>query len=221
MRKLFLLSALLIAGSAHAQSLDDVVSNVMKEYGGEAAWKKVLHVHAYGTVVPAMRKGDGKMKRVWGKPDRLLIEIQYPTEREVRFIEGDHGTRNDKEVTGASLDGMKLQVARLALPYLLVEKRASLHDLGTKDGIRSIEIPLPASLTLTVSIDTKTWHIVRTSGKASGLEFVTDYSDFRRVGPLLFPFAETGTAQGMPTATIKIDTVLFNDLSAPVLPGTQ
>jgi hypothetical protein len=221
MRKLFLLAALLIAANASAQSLDDVVSNVMKEYGGEAAWKKVLHVHAYGTVVPVMRKGDGKMKRAWSKPDILRIEIMYPTEREVRYIEGDHGTRNDKEVTGPSLDAMKLQVARLALPYLLVEKRASLHDLGTKDGIRSIEIPLATSMTLTVSIDTKTWHIVRTTGKASSLEFVTDYSDFRRVDPLLFPFAEAGTAQGMPTANIKIDTILFNDLSKPTLPEAQ
>ncbi|MGH9421583.1 MAG: hypothetical protein ACRD3J_16520 [Thermoanaerobaculia bacterium] len=215
MRKLTLLAALLLAASVHAQSLDDVVSKVMKEYGGQAAWETVASLRESGTVVPVMRKGDGKMTRFWQKPDKLRIEIVYPTGKEVRVVDGDHGTRNDKEVTGGSLDAMKLQAARLALPYLLVEKRASLKDLGTKDDVRSIEIPLSASLALTVSIDTKTSHLLRSSGKASGLEFIVDYSDFRRVGGLLFPFAEAGTAQGMPTANTKFDSIEVNAPAPP------
>jgi outer membrane lipoprotein-sorting protein len=210
MRKLIFLAALLFAATAHAQSLDDVVSKVMKEYGGQAAWETVTTLRESGTVVPVMRKGDGKMTRFWQKPDKLRIEIVYPTDKEVRVVDGDHGTRNDKEVTGGALDAMKLQAARLALPYLLVEKRTSLKDLGTKDDVRSIEIPLSASLTLTLSIDPKTSHILRSSGKAAGLEFIVDYSDFRRVGGLLFPFAEAGTAQGMPTANTKIDSIEVN-----------
>lgn len=221
MRKLAFLAALLLAANAHAQSLDDVVSKVMKEYGGPTAWQKVTSLHESGTVVPVMRKGDGKMTRFWQKPDKLRIEIVYPTEREVRIVDGDHGTRNDKEVTGASLDAMKLQAARLALPYLLVEKRASLHDLGIRDDIHSIEIPLSASLNLTVNIDPKTWHIVRSSGKASGLEFVVDYSDFRRVSGLLFPFAEAGMAQGMPTAKSTLDTIAVNVPSTPPPPAAK
>jgi outer membrane lipoprotein-sorting protein len=221
MRKLLLLAAILVAASAHAQSLDDVVSKVMKEYGGEPAWQKVASLGETGTVVPVMRKGDGKMTRFWQKPDKLRIEIVYPTDREVRVVDGDHGTRNDKEVTGGSLDAMKLQAARLALPTLLAEKRASLHDLGVHDGLRAVEIPLSGTLTLTVTIDPKSWHIVRSMGKASGLEFVVDYSDFRRVNGLLFPFAEAGSAQGMPTANTKIETVVINAPPAPPPPAAK
>jgi outer membrane lipoprotein-sorting protein len=210
MRKLSLLAAILFASNAHAQSLDDVVSKVMKEYGGQPAWQKVTSLRESGTVIPMMRKGDGKMTRFWQKPDKLRIEIVYPAEREVRVVDGDHGTRNDKEVTGMSLDAMKLQAARLALPLLLADKRATLHDLGMHDGSRMVEIPLSPTLTLTVIIDAKSWHIVRSSGKASGLEFVTDYSDFRRSGGLLFAFAEAGMAQGMPTANTKIEAVEIN-----------
>jgi outer membrane lipoprotein-sorting protein len=220
MRKLSILAALLLAATAHAQSLDDVVSNVMKEYGGQAAWEKVTSLRESGTVVPMMRKGDGKVTRFWQKPDKLRFDVTYPTEREVRIVDGDHGTRNDKEVTGGSLDAMKLQAARLALPLLLVEKRASLHDLDTKDGVRTIEIPLSASLTLTVTIDTKTSHILRSTGKASGLEFVVDFSDFRRVNGLLFPFAEAGMAQGMPTANTKLEAIEIN-ASAPPPPAAK
>jgi len=221
MRKLTILAALLIASAAHAQSLDDVVSNVMKEYGGTPAWQKVTTLRETGTVIPMMRKGDGKVIRFWQKPDKLRFDVTYPTDHEVRVVDGDHGTRNDKEVTGGSLDAMKLQAARLALPLLLVEKRASLHDLGTKDGVRTIEIPLPGSLTLTVTIDQKTWHILRSTGKAGELEFVVDYSDFRRVGGLLFPFAEAGMAQGMPTANTKLDAIEINAPSTPLPPAAK
>jgi uncharacterized membrane protein len=210
MRKLTILAALLVAVSAHAQSLDDLVSNVMKEYGGKAAWAKVTSLHETGTVVPVMRKGDGKLTRTWSGPGKLNVEIVYPTETEVRIVDGDHGTRNGKEATGGNLDGMKLQAARLELPMLLVTKRAALKDVGMKDGIRAIEIPLSETLSLAVNIDPKTSHILRSTGKASGLEFVVDYSDFRRVGGLLFPFAEAGMAQGMPTANTKFDSIAIN-----------
>ncbi|MGA8808507.1 MAG: hypothetical protein WB973_11570 [Thermoanaerobaculia bacterium] len=46
--------------------------------------------------------------------------------------------------------------------------------------------------------------------KSLGLEFVVDYSGFRRVGGLLFPFAEAGMAMGMPTANTKFDAVVVN-----------
>jgi hypothetical protein len=210
MRKLTLLATLLVAASASAQSLDDVVSNVVKEYGGKAAWAKVTSLREMGTVVPVMRKGDGKLTRTWSGPGKLSVEIVYPTETEVRIVDGDHGTRNGKDVTGPSLDAMKLQAARLELPMLLATKRATLKDLGTKDGIRAIEIPLSETLTLTLNIDPKTSHILRSTGKASGLEFVVDYSDFRRVGGLLFPFAEAGMAMGMPTANTKFDAIVIN-----------
>lgn len=49
MRKLTILAALFLAGTAHAQSLDDVVSNVMKEYGGQAGWQKVSSLRETGT----------------------------------------------------------------------------------------------------------------------------------------------------------------------------
>lgn len=225
MRNLAIISTLAVAlvtsPSARAQSLDDVVGNVMKEYGGTVAWQKVTTIRETGKVVPAMRKGDGATTRFWQKADKLRIEIVYPTEREVRVVDGDHGTRNDKEVTGPSLDAMKLQVARMALPLLLVEKRASLRDIGMRDGFRAIEIPVSASLAVTVDIDPKSWHIARSTGKTTGLEFSVDYSDFRRVDGLLFAFAEGGMAQGMPTAKTTLDTIVINGPSAPTPPAAK
>ena len=145
-----------------------------------------------------------------------MSRSSYPTDTEVRVVDGDHGTRNDKEVTGGSLDAMKLQAARLALPLLLVEKRASLKDLGTKDGIRAIEIPLPGALTLTVddrSEDVAHPPFVRQGSASSNSSSTTATS--AAPGGLLFPFAEAGMAQGMPTANTKFDTI---EINAPATP---
>src|SRR5664279_170800 len=145
--------SLLLAPHARAQSLDDVVESVLKEYGGAAAWQKVTTIRETGQVVPAMGKGDGAMTRFWQKPDKLRIEIVYPARTELRVVDGDHGTNNGKEVTGPGLDAMRLQAARLALPLLLIEKRASLHDGGMRDGFRVIEVPVSTSLTVGMDID--------------------------------------------------------------------
>jgi hypothetical protein len=221
MRKLAFVATLLIAPAVLAQSLDVVVGNVMKEYGGTTAWQKVTTIRETGNVVPTMRKGDGTTTRTWQKPDKLRVEIVYPTETEVRIVDGDHGTRNGKEATGGGLDAMKLQEARLELPLLLVAKQTSLHDLGMREGFRAIEIPMSASLTVTVDIDRKSWHIVRSTGKTSGLEFIVDYSDFRRVDGLLFAFVEAGTAMGMPTAKTTLDAIVVNGPATPPPPAAK
>ena len=213
--------ALWTVPAAFAQSLQDVVSNVVKEYGGVPAWQKVTTIHETGKVVPAMGKGDGAVTRFWQKADKLRVEIVYPARTELRVVDGDHGTNNGKEVTGPGLDAMKLQAARLALPLLLVDRQTSLVDAGMHDGFRTIEIPLSATLTVTVAIDPKSWHIVRSTGKTSGMDFIVDYSDFRRVGGLLFAFSESGMAQGMPTAKTTIDTVVVNGPAAPAPPAAK
>jgi hypothetical protein len=213
--------SLLLAPHAFAQSLDDVVANVLKEYGGAAAWLKVTTIRETGTVVPAMGSGNGAATRFWQKPDKLRIEIVYPARTELRILDGDHGTNNGKDVTGPGLDAMKLQAARLALPLLLIEKRGSLHDAGMSSGFRVVEIPLSASLTVSMDIDPKSWHIVRSTGKTTGMDFVVDYSDFRRVDGLLFAFSESGMAQGTPTAKTTIDAIVINGPATPPPPAAK
>jgi hypothetical protein len=168
-----------------------------------------------------MGSGNGAATRSWQKPDKLRIEIVYPARTELRVLDGDHGTNNGKEVSGPGLDAMKLQAARLALPLLLIEKRASLHDAGMDGSFRVIEVPLSASLTVTIDIDPKTWHIVRSTGKTSGMDFVVDYNDFRRVDGLLFAFSESGMAQGTPTAKTTLDAIVINGPATPPPPAAK
>src|SRR6266550_3774170 len=139
-------------------NLDNLIARVMAAYGGSAAWSKVAGFHETGTVTPAMRPDEGKLTRDWQRPDKLRVEIVYPTSTEVRVVDGDHGTQNGKDASGMGLDAMRLQAARLALPPLLIEKRQTLRQLENRNVI---EIPLTPSMTLTIEVDPATGRIVR------------------------------------------------------------
>lgn len=200
-----MLHALVLSSLLLAVSLDDVVTHVMNAYGGEAEWAKVSSFRETGHV-DAMN-ATGKMTRTWKSPDALRVEIVYPEKSEVRDVTGSHGTRNGAEVSGVALDAMRLQALRLGLPYALVRSKSSLRDLGMRDGLRVLELPLDAANSLTIAIDPATWHIVRTESHAGKVTFTTDYADFRRSGALLFAFKEKNSAQGTPTGDNIIESI--------------
>ncbi len=199
MKRLIALAVLLSAPALRANDLDDLIARITAAYGD---WSKVTTFRQTGNVTSPMRPAPGKMTREWRRPDKLRVEIVYPTSSEIRVVEGDKGTQNGKEVTGMGLDAMRLQAARLAVPLLLIEKRSSLRGLA---GPR-IEIPLPDAMTLTVEVDSE-GRIVRSTGKSTGIEFSTVYSDFRKVEGLLFAFREENFAQGTKTATTEISAI--------------
>jgi hypothetical protein len=202
----------LLAVPVFASDLDPLVNGVLSTYGGASAWKKVHTITESGTVAAAMGSRNGPTVRTWKRGQKLRVEITYADKTEVRDLDGDHGTNNGTAVTGPQLDAMRLQWARLAIPALLLEKRGQLRDLGLKDGLHLIEIPLDDKLTVTASVDPKTFQIVRSTSKATmagqTLEFVTEYSDLRKTPyGLLFAFVEQNFAQGTKTAETKLTDV--------------
>lgn len=207
MKHVAILAALLLPPAALASDLDALVAKVVDTYGGSAAWAKVGSVEARGRVVPAMRKGDGTMTRVWRGTDTLRVEIVYPDRTEVRALEGGRGTNNGRPSNAMELDAMRLQAARLALPLLLARNKSAVRDLGTHDDVRSVEIKLDAPLTMTIDIDPANGRIVRSTGRSGETAFATAYSDFRTVKGLLIPFHEENSAMGTKTADIFLEAV--------------
>jgi len=207
MKRAVILAALLLPPTALASDLGALVDKVIDAHGGAAAWGKVARIEATGKVTPAMRAGTGAMTRTWSGADNLRVEIAYADKTEVRALENGKGTNNGRESNAMELSAMRLQAARLALPRLLAEKKSSLRDLGTKDGIQSVEIPVDAGLTVTVDIDPATARIVRSVGRAGEMAFATAYGDYRKVNGLLVAFHEENSAMGMKTADIDLDKV--------------
>src|ERR1700740_651420 len=117
----------LIIAAALTKPADDLVQRVVNAYGGAAAWEKVAAFRQTGKVTSSMR-GEGKLDRTWQAPYKLRVEIAYPSQTEVRDVDGDRGSQNGKPATGMTLDAMRLQAARLALPLLLVQKKSELKS---------------------------------------------------------------------------------------------
>ena len=194
-------AALLIATAVHADLVDDVI----KAYGGAEAWAKVKSFRQSGTVASPMRPAPGQVTRIWTRPDKLTFEVVYPSGKETRIVDGDHGTQNGKEASGMGLAAMRLQAARLAIPALLLDHRA---DVKTSDHV--LEVAIAPGLTVTMEVDAKTNRVVRSVGKGEGIEFATTYADFKSVDGLLFPFSEENFANGTKTATTTLAKIEIN-----------
>src|ERR1041385_3202707 len=110
-------AALLLATAVHVDLVDDVIA----AYGGAAAWAKVKSFRQTGTVASPMRPAPGNVTRLWTRPDKLTFEVVYPTSKETRIVDGDHGTQNGQAASGMVLAAMRLQAARLAIPALLLD----------------------------------------------------------------------------------------------------
>ncbi len=202
-----LFALILVASTASAGIVDDVIA----AYGGAEAWKKVKSFRQVGTVASPMRPAPGQVTRLWTRPDKLTIEIVYPTSKETRIVDGDHGTQNGREASGMGLAAMRLQAARLALPALLLEHRA---DVKVREG-NVLEVAIAPAMTVTMEIDPKTNRVLRSVSKAEGIEFATAYGDFKSVDGLLFPFSEENFANGTKTATTTLTKV---EIPAPLAP---
>ena len=202
MKPAILVLLLLAATTAYA----DVVDDVINAYGGAEAWKSVKSFRQTGTVASPMRPAPGNVTRMWTRPDKLTMEIVYPTSKETRIVDGDKGTQNGKEASGMGLAAMRLQAARLALPALLLDRRA---DVKVRDG-NVLEVAIAPGMTVAMELDPATHRVVRSVSKGEGFEFATTYSDFRKVGALLFPFSEENFANGTKTATTTLAKIEVN-----------
>lgn len=208
-----------------AESVDSVVRRAVDAYGGEKALEKARHIRQFGTTTSIMRPGaKGTIQREFTAPDRLRVQVVFPGDIEIRIYDGKDGWRSGRKVDGPPFDAMVLQAARIAMPLNLLRNRKKLVDRGTGsvDGkaVRTLELPLGGGLTLTVDIDPESGRIVRSAGRGGSgtgrpsLEFVTGYSDYRKVGEVLFAHREGNFANGVVTG----ETVLERIELPPTLP---
>lgn len=190
------------------EPLATFIDATVEAYGGAAALKRAATVLQQGKVTSTARAGkEGAMARVFSLPMRLRVEIFYgPDEGDLRVLDGVRGWREGKPVSGPALEAMQLQAGRLELPLSLLEHKASVKDLGRaeRDGVsvRVLELSLTSSLFMRAEIDVASHRLVRSLGRSTGrqpIEFVTSYSDYRKVDGVLFAFVEKNLAMGQPT----------------------
>lgn len=208
------------AAAPPAAEIDALVAKVFAAYGGEAALAKVAGYRMEGTQTSSMR-GTGPFVRLFQRPRRLRVSLDYPGHPETRVLDGAQGWRSDGKGNMAPSEGfllgsMQVQAARANLPWILKERRRDLALQAPYDDgrFRGIEIPLGPGLALTAFVELTTGRIVRSSGTidtpAMKTAFSTEYADFRTVDGVLFPFRESSGAAGQSTGDTVVTKITVN-----------
>jgi outer membrane lipoprotein-sorting protein len=231
-RPLSLASALVAAacfhvGSAHAQTVDDIIATNLKSKGGLEKIRATTTVRMTGTVVARDMSGQnvkGTMAMVAKRPNLMRRDATVGGQRIVNAFDGTSlwmamGTMPPQELPGsqaayarqdAEFDSVfvdyKEKGNRIELVGTeTVEGKPAYHLRVTKKGGQPQDFYLDAETGLekkvTVSVQTP---------DGAALTQVTEFLDYRDVDGRLVPFTTRQLQNGNLTATITLEKVEFN-----------
>ena len=203
--------------------MDQLIDRILDAYGGE----KLDTVKTYrmvGMVAAKMRKTEGKMLRLFARPDRLYVDLAYKVNPERRYLDRGRGWRTDpggggiREVDGPLLKSMALQAARSNIPWVLSGRRKDVTQIpplkvGEAMTI-GMQIILEPGLILRLYAEPKTARIVYSQAvlntETIKTHFETAYSDFKEIHGVLFAHHEENWASGFHTGTTEIQKITLN-----------
>jgi len=212
-----LLAAPAASPAATSAEVSALVQRCVAAYGGPTALQMASRVRHQGLVTSLLHPGEkAAIVRLYDRARGLRVEVGWTSGAESRILSGGRGWREGQPVEGPPLWAMLLQGARLDLPALLVAARGQVVDLGEvqHDGktLRALAVGLGSGLMVEADIDPTTGRILRSRGASSGtppVEFVTTYSDFRKVDGMLVAFREGNWANGRATGETVLTGVTF------------
>jgi len=211
-------------GTARGPSkAERLVERILDAYGGRAALDTVRAYRMEGTLFAVMRHDEVNTVRVFARPGRLKVLIDYEDGAEVRIVDGANGWRNSHggpvdPASGPMREAMVLQTARAGVPWVLADHAAQVRIVEPlrKAGRRydGLELTLDGGLVFRAYADPRTHriHVSRGVIAHGGMQtaFETVYDDFRRVNGVLFAFREENWASGMKTGITSLDEIVVN-----------
>jgi hypothetical protein len=219
-RLILLLFLSAFCSASVAAEIDALLDKVAAAYATGTARGAVQGLRQTGVTYSSTRGAEGTILRAFQRPDRLLVEIRYAQDQEVRLLRGPHAWKQGEPMGGTFRGAMRLQAARMELPWNLLEGRGQLRDKGSVEqgdghSLRILELPLGAGVAFDVGIDPQSGRIVRSLGRLAGsmgvMEFGTAYEDFRYQDGRLYAAMERHFAQGELIGYTRIDKLEFLD----------
>jgi hypothetical protein len=213
------LAALLLAAPPAGPTVAALVDRVVEAYGGRAVLEKHPVMIQEGHVSAHESADVGRLTRIFERPRRLRVSVSYPgIGPERRILDGARAWRDRREVTGTPPQlAMILQAARLDLPLSLADAADRVVDEGAieRDGkrLRILTLPLGDGATVSAECDEVSGRIERAVARmpagVGSLEFVTAFSDFRKVSGTWVAFREESYVQGRHSGTTELTNVEF------------
>jgi hypothetical protein len=192
------------AGESAEFPINTFIKEVIAAYGGEPRLARITSVYAKGSIEAFMRDDRGISTRYFKRPRKLRAELVYQKSSETRILNGFRGWRGNggeplREVHGPSYLAMAYQFKYLDLPFGFLDKGYKITYLG-RETFRALPVEVlqlvdNEGTVMRVDIDAGTRLIARVVGSfgggPSGAELSAEFSDFRDVEGVKFPFRVT------------------------------
>jgi hypothetical protein len=209
------ITCLLLAcvGSVDSREIDleDLLEQIIVAYGGEENLRKLNNHIQEWDVVALVGKRHGTDTRRIRVPDQLKVEVTYPHRKETRVVNGESGYfifrgAPARMATQPQKDAMRLQLMRHYSPLLLREKLDSL--ILAKQGKFRVITLFEHGVRVDYFVNTENWHIEKVVGSlainGSGMQFLTEYSNFAFRDGVLVHLKENKFAGGVNTAILQL-----------------
>lgn len=215
-----LVAALAGVTRASAQeSATALIDQALEAYGGAEHVRAVESLRQDGILIAMNGGGHGRVVRVASCPSDLSVLVEYPTRSEIRIIEGEQAWRGESPggmvpVNGPLLGAMVLQASRTCLPMVLDAFRdaATVEEAGAEYDVVSLDVS--EGMRLRVYLSSETHLALRSESLLDmgqmTMAFASDYADYQRVDGVLFPFREETFAQGVHTASVRLENMEVN-----------
>ncbi len=234
---LFFILSLLIPSSISARSgseiipaSDELVSKVVKAYGGAEVIEMTRAIYARGKIKAIVRQDEGTYTRYFMRGRKLRVEIKYSRSRETRIFNGSRGWRGtDKkplqEVTGHRLFAMVYQYKQLDIVYGLLKNKYTIKYTGERTlgekKFAVMELMDKEGPLIEVFVDLDNYLIIYVAGhfkiKNNVVVLSVVFSDFRMVEGMPMPYKISNFSGEVRTGENLIEEYLINPEMGPDL----
>lgn len=200
-----------------------LIAQVIDAYGGSKALANVRTVFASGHISAFMQGDEGTSTRWFQRPRKLRAQLVYNKSAELRIINGKKGWRSSNgkppvEVIGPPFLGMVYQYKYLDLPFGFLDNEFSVRLLPreTLNGrtVDVLQLSDQEGPPMRLYIDGETHLIARVAGSFSfgsmGTELAAEFSDFRTVAGVKFPFTIVNYGGDNKIAETRLDELRLN-----------
>ncbi len=204
------------------QDKGTVTEKIIETYGGRERLARVVSISAEGRITALIRGDEGIYKRALRRDGKLFVDIHYTRSTERRILNGPKGYRGAggqlEEVYGPRYLAMVYQYDELNLPYGLLDGSFTISEIrsDTLNGrtMRALRCTDRTGNDVEVFVDAENYRIVKSTGTFSmgnqSTSLSSEFSDFRSVDGVLFPFRIVNYAGGNRIAEIVITRYLVN-----------
>ncbi len=219
--------ALVFAQFANGQSVDEIINQYVLARGGKDKINSVKSIYLEGTRQMMGNEVEVKVTKVDGKLNR--VDFEFGGNSGYTIVTPDKGwtyipMRSDKaeEMPAEQLKGMQsqLDIAGPLVDYASKGYKAELKGKETIGGKEAYHIDLTSSAGKVFSyyIDTQTHLLIQTrqmseAGGPNGgeaKEVITDLSDYKDIGGVMFPQTITTEGTGMGSGAMTFDKIEVN-----------